>query len=89
MTRKFKRTVRSVVLDGIITEEERVLLNKVANEENVSRIDADVYVTKQLKKRKIKLKNGGNWFSENGATLITGVLTLAGAAVTAIYGGKK
>ncbi len=89
MTRRFKRTVKSVVLDGIITKEERELLNKVAKEEGVSQTDADVYVTEKLKKRKIKLEKGGNWFSKNGAAVITAVTSFAGVAITAIYKVKK
>lgn len=89
MTRKFKRTVKSVVLDGIITKEERELLIKVAKEENVSQTDADVYITSQLKKRKIKLYGGGSWLSQNGAAIITAITTIAGVAITAIFKGKK
>lgn len=94
MTRKFKRTVKSVVFDGIITSEEKELLKKVASEENVSDRDAEIYITKELKKRKVKLGKGDNSIKKNSgaivAGIITGIFSLAGTALNAfLKDGKK
>ncbi len=90
MTSKFKNAVKAVVLDGIITKEEKLLLDKVAKEEKVSASDAEVYITQQLKIRKMKLNNPKEegWFSKNGGTLITAVVSIAGIALK-IFGKIK
>lgn len=81
MTRKFRRTVKSVVLDGVITSEEKAILKKVAKEENVSDTDAEIYITKELKKRKVKLEKGDGWWKKNGAVVFGSVVTLIGILV--------
>ena len=89
MTRKFKKTVRAVVLDGVITKEEKEILKKVGKEENVSDIDAEIYITQELKKRKVKMAKGDNWFVKNSAQLLTGAISLGSIVLTAFIKGKK
>ena len=89
MTKRFKKTVKGVVLDGVITPEEEVLLKKVAKEENVSETDAEIYITQELKKRKVKLESGGNWFEKNTGPLITAIVTIGGIVLKAFIEGKN
>lgn len=90
MTKKFKNTVRAIVLDGVITPEERKILERVAKEENVSASDAEIYIAQELKKRIVKLKNpGGNWFSRNSPALLAGVFTIGGVFVKSLMEARK
>ncbi|MFD0992165.1 hypothetical protein [Tenacibaculum geojense] len=89
MTRRFKKTVRSAVLDGVITPEEKAILKKVAKEENVSDIDAEVYIMQELKKQKAKNNKRDSWFSRNSSAIINTLGTLGGIVLTAFIKGKK
>lgn len=59
MTKKFREAVDGVVLNGEITSKEKALLKKVAKEEGISDTDSEVYLSKQLKKRKFELTKEG------------------------------
>lgn len=89
MTNRFKKSVKAIVLDGVITAEEAVLLKKVAKEENVSETESEIYITQELKKRKVKLDSGDNWFERNTGALITAIVTLGGIAIESFIDGKN
>lgn len=89
MTKRFKETVQYAVLDGVLTLEEKTLLKTVAKEENVSDTDAEVYILKELKKRKVKISRGDNWIIRNSGTILSGIISLGGIVLTSILNGKK
>lgn len=78
MTRKFKKAVKAVVADGVITPEEREILAKLAKDEVESEVEIELYITKELKKRKNKIARGPHWLSRNGAALLAAAVTLGG-----------
>jgi hypothetical protein len=59
MTEKFSKAVNDIVLNGEITPKEKALLKKLAKEEGVSDLDAEVYISKQIKKRKFEVSKEG------------------------------
>ena len=50
MTKRFTKAVKQALADDIITEEEMKLLLLVAEEESISRIDAELYIRAAIKK---------------------------------------
>lgn len=58
MTEKFKKAVKDVVADGIVTPEEETLILNLATEEGISENDARIYLIGEIKK--IKEKRNGN-----------------------------
>lgn len=50
MTEKFKKAVKDVVADGIVTSEEEVLILNLAKEEGISENDAKIYLAGEKKK---------------------------------------
>ncbi|MEZ7494955.1 hypothetical protein QO206_05625 [Leeuwenhoekiella aequorea] len=54
MTRKFKNAVKEALADELITKEEMELLLKLADEESISRIDAELYIRAEIKKMDYK-----------------------------------
>lgn len=69
------------MLQTVITPEEREILAKLAKDEVESEVEIELYITKELKKRKNKIASGPGWFSRNGAALITAAVTLGGPAL--------
>lgn len=67
MTEKFKNAVKDTIYDGEINEKEKELLLKLAMQENISEIDAEIYIIKELKIRKIEL-NKENFKTNNKQT---------------------
>ena len=56
MTERFKQAVKDCVADAVLTDAEKELLKKIANEEGINETDAEVYIIKQLKIAKINEK---------------------------------
>lgn len=56
MTSEFKKAVRDVALDGVITEKEEEAIFSMAKREGVEKDEAQIYLSTQLKKRKLKLE---------------------------------
>lgn len=89
MTRKFRRIVKNVVADGIISDDERALLKTLAEEEKVPYNDAQIFITTQLKKRKISREKGGSWFSRHSSTILNGIVTIVGIVASNLIGGDQ
>lgn len=57
LTDRFKKAVKAYVADGVLTDEEKDILRKIAKEEDINEIDAETYFTGELKKIKVKIQN--------------------------------
>jgi hypothetical protein len=88
MTRKFKKAVKSYVRDGVLTPEEKANLHEMGKLEEESELELEIYITKELKRRKAKIAKGPNWFEKNGAAIITGAVTLGGVVLKHFLDGK-
>ena len=57
ITKRFKKAVKECVKDGELSSEERELLKKIIKEDNISEVDAEVYITGKLKEAKKRQKS--------------------------------
>lgn len=86
MTEKFKKAVKDVVADGIVTPEEEALILNLAKEKGISENDARIYLTGEIKKIKEK-RNGNrktNW--ETVKPILEDVGKVAGTIISIIGG---
>ena len=75
--------VKAYVADGVLTDNEKADLESLAEQEDINKQEANLYITSELKKRKAKLKNPKSWV--DNATKIGGtVASIAGVAITII-----
>ena len=81
MTRKFKKTVKDYVQDGVLTPDEKAKLDELGKLEKESKLELEIYITRQLKKRKRKKAEGPGWWQKNSPALIGAVVTLGGPAL--------
>lgn len=80
MTEKFKKAVKDVVADGIVTPEEEALILNLAKEEGISENDALIYLAGEKKKaNKPSFKD-----NIKPETIISTLAILVPAAVTII-----
>ena len=81
ITERFRDAVKNVVADGTLSSEERLMLENLAKEEGINDLDAQVYVTGELKKVK-KQKDNGPDKSIWGAIIATvGTVIVAAAPI--------
>ena len=83
MTRKFKKVVKAYVADGVLTDEEKSDLKKLAENEGISVQDAHLYMTGELKKRKAKLEKPSSGI-DKGAKIGEILVTVGGLVISAI-----
>ncbi len=97
MTERFKQAVKDCVADAKLTDAEKELLKKIAKEEGINEIDAEVYIIAQLKivsmnERRTDLEANRPIKSSDGSTLKTiveGVLAVAGLVITVLTAKGK
>ena len=84
MTERFKKAVRGVVADGIVTKEEQELLLKIAKEDKISESDATAYYIQQAKKAKAKINGKPAW--EYASDIFGGIGKVLVAVLGAVGG---
>ena len=91
MTKKFKKAVKDVVADGVITPEEETLILNLAKEEGISENDAKIYLIGEIKKI-MERRNGNretNWETTKSILVdvskgALGVIGLIGTVLTTL-----
>tara|TARA_B100000378_G_scaffold278352_1_gene281234 strand:+ start:3788 stop:4150 length:363 start_codon:yes stop_codon:yes gene_type:complete len=92
MTRKFKNAVKDVVYDGIITDVEQKAIFSIAKKEGIEKDVAQIYLSAQLKKRKLKLEKLSykrNKSTNNLNKIIESDLGQTAGKMALEYGAKK
>ena len=89
ITERFKNAVIACVADGILSSEEKEMLEKLAKEENINDLDAQVYITAQLKRIRNEKENEENRkkrIPNPDKTNTSDIIKEIGGAVVAIGG---
>lgn len=85
LTERFKKAVKEVVSDGVVTSEEEELILNLAKEEGISENDAKIYLAGEKKKANKKPR----LTQENIVNLTTVVVGAAVSILVAIITTKK